>query len=109
VGALSEFGRFSEPALLILVSLLDGTKHGGAIVEDVERFAGRRLGPGTLYGAIGRLERLDLIQALPGAGRRKPYRLTDTGLAEVRHALDQMTALAGHGQRRLRRFGVAEA
>ena len=109
MGALSELGRFSEPALLILVSLLDGAKHGAAIVEDIEGFAGRRLGPGTLYGAIGRLERLDLIRALPDEGRRRPYRLTDEGLTEVRHALDQTATLAGHGRRRLRRLGVTPA
>lgn len=102
MGALSGYGRFSEPALLVLVSLLDGARHGYAIVEDVERFAGRRLGPGTLYGAIGRLERLGLVEALPGQGRRKPYRLTDTGLAEARRVLDEMAAIASHGLRRLR-------
>jgi DNA-binding PadR family transcriptional regulator len=109
VGGLSGFGRFSEPAMLVLVSLLDGDKHGQAIVEDVERFAGRRLGPGTLYGAIGRLERLGLVEGLPGEGRRKPYRLTGTGVAEVRHAVDAMAALAGQGQRRLARLGTAPA
>lgn len=101
MSALSEFGRFSEPALLVLISLLDGPKHGYAISEDVARFAERRLGPGTLYGAIGRLERLGLISSLPGEGRRKPYELTDAGLAEVRHALAEMAALADHGRRRL--------
>jgi DNA-binding PadR family transcriptional regulator len=109
VAALSGLGQFSEPALLILVSLLEGDKHGTAIVQDIERFAGRRLGPGTLYGAIARLERLRLIEALPGVGRRKPYHLTQAGLTEVRHALDQMAALAGHGQRRLRQLGAAQA
>ena len=38
-------GRFSEPALLILVSLSDGPKHGYAMVEDIESFTGARLGP----------------------------------------------------------------
>ncbi len=109
MSALSGYGRFSEPALLVSVSLLEGAKHGHAIVADVEQFAGRRLGPGTLYGAIGRLERLGLVQALPGDGRRKPYRLTDTGLAEVQRVLDEMGTLAAHGQLRLRRLGTAPA
>ena len=69
----------TDPLLLILVSLAGGPKHGHAILLDVESFAGLRLGPGTLYGAIGRLEADDLIEALPDEGRRRPYRLTPSG------------------------------
>jgi len=42
----------SDPTILILASLADGDKHGYAIMEDIQVFAGIRLGPGTLYGAI---------------------------------------------------------
>ncbi len=106
MGALSDVGRFSEPALLVLVSLLDGPKHGYAIAEDVARFAGRRLGPGTLYGAVGRLERLGLVRALSEDGRRRPYELTPAGVGEVRYVLAEMSALAASGRRRLRRLGT---
>ncbi len=41
-----EFGRFAEPALLILVSLSDGPKHGYAIMPDVESATGKRWGRG---------------------------------------------------------------
>jgi len=58
---LDELGRFSEPALLVLLSLLGGERHGYAISVDIESITGRRLGPGTLYGAIGRLEERGLI------------------------------------------------
>ena len=44
-----------DPSLLILASLAGGDKHGYAMMEDIEAFAGARLGPGTLYGAITRL------------------------------------------------------
>ena len=53
---LTSLGRFSEPALYILISLADGPKHGYAMIEDIHRMAGANLGPGTLYGAITRLE-----------------------------------------------------
>ena len=46
----------SDPVLLVLASLAEGDKHGYAMMEDIERFAQVRLGPGTLYGAITRLE-----------------------------------------------------
>jgi DNA-binding PadR family transcriptional regulator len=69
----------TDPLLLILVSLAGGAKHGHAMLLDVESFAGVRMGPGTLYGAITRLEEDGLIEALPAEGRRRPYRLTSSG------------------------------
>ncbi len=78
--AQASASRFSEPALLILASLTAGTKHGYAIIADVEAHTGKRLGPGTLYGAISRLEGLGYIEgrALEERGRR-PYRITAAG------------------------------
>jgi DNA-binding PadR family transcriptional regulator len=69
---LSAFGRFSEPGLLVLISLLDGSKHGYAICNGIEQLSHRRLGPGTLCGAIGRLDGDGLIRAQRGNGRRRP-------------------------------------
>src|SRR6266536_1133118 len=64
---LSSLGRFAEPSLLILSSLAGGPKHGYAITKDVEEWGGSTLGPGTLYAALARLEKLGLIEALPAA------------------------------------------
>jgi DNA-binding PadR family transcriptional regulator len=75
------WGRFTEPALLILISLAGGAKHGYAIMEDIAAFAGMRLGAGTLYGALTRLEVRALVEALPATDRRRPYRLTAAGAA----------------------------
>lgn len=94
---LFEWGRFSEPALLILISLAGGTKHGYAMMEDIAVFAGTRLGAGTLYGALTRLEARDLIAALPAADRRRPYCLTVAGAAVLQaklHTLDNYLAIA---------------
>ena len=79
VTQIPELGRFAEPALLILVSLSDGPKHGYAIMADVEAGTGRPLGPGTLYAALARLEERGLIEALAPVDRRRPYRLTAVG------------------------------
>jgi DNA-binding PadR family transcriptional regulator len=65
--------------LLVLVSLSDSPKHGYAMQQDIEEFAGVRLGPGTLYGAISSLERDGLIRARAGDDRRRPYELTASG------------------------------
>ena len=98
---LEEFGRFSEPALLILVSLANGAKHGYAITEDIATFADVRFGPGSLYGAIARLESRGLIEALEAQDRRNPYRLTALGAKALRARLASMQAVTRVGQRRL--------
>ncbi len=70
----------NDPALLILASLSAGSKHGYAIIQDVETRTGRRLGPGTLYGAIARLEGLGFIESRAAEERgRRPYRITAAG------------------------------
>lgn len=100
-GGLADLGRFSEPALLILVSLAGGAKHGYAMMEDIEGLYGVRLGPGTLYGALTRLEDRGLIEALPAADRRRPYRLTARGADLLRARLAQLDRFATAGLRRL--------
>jgi DNA-binding PadR family transcriptional regulator len=74
-----ELGRFSEVGLLIMIGLSEGPKHGYALIDEVERLRGRRPGPGTLYGAIGRLEEQGLIEPMPSTDRKTPYRLTRAG------------------------------
>jgi DNA-binding PadR family transcriptional regulator len=98
---LDDFGRFAEPALLILISLADGPKHGYAMTEDIADIADVRLGPGTLYGALTRLEARGLIERLDSEDRRNPYRLTALGERALRARLASMQAVARVGQRRL--------
>jgi len=98
---LDDFGRFSEPAVLILVSLADGPKHGYAMNDDIEAISGIRMGPGTMYGAIARLESRGLIEALDAEDRRNPYRLTTIGEKALRARIAAMQAVVRIGQRRL--------
>lgn len=98
---IEESGRFSEPALLILVSLANGPKHGYAMTEDIAAFADVRFGPGTLYGAIARLEAKGLIEGLEAEDRRNPYQLTPLGEKALRARLASMQTVARTGQKRL--------
>ena len=100
---LPELGRFAEPAILILVSLSDGPKHGYAIMADVEQGTGRPLGPGTLYAALARLEERGLIEALEPVDRRRPYRLTAVGATTLADQLHELSAFARMGLQRLGR------
>lgn len=86
--------RGADPSLLVLISLAAGPKHGHAILIDIERFAGQRLGPGTLYGAIERLEQDTLIEPLPSEDRRTPYRLTEEGAHYLADRVSRMQRLA---------------
>lgn len=90
----------SDPGLLILVSLAAGPKHGHAMLLDIERFAGVRLGPGTLYGAIGRLDEDGLIRPMRADGRRRPYRLTRAGRRHLVERLDGLQATVVTGMAR---------
>ncbi len=98
---IPELGRFAEPALLILVSLSDGPKHGYAIMADVEAGSGRPMGPGTLYAALARLEERGLIEALPPVERRRPYRITAVGASVLAEQLRDLAEFADLGLRRL--------
>lgn len=94
-------GRFTDAALLILTSLAGGPKHGYAIVEDVLTLARVRLGPGTLYAALARLEERGLIASLPSDDRRRPYRLTEAGAAVLGKHLSNLRLVATVGLERL--------
>jgi len=98
---LADFGRFSDPALLILSSLADGPKHGYGMMCDIETMTGVRLGAGTLYGALARLEGAELIKAIPSNDRRRPYQLTAKGIAALREQLALLQKLASTGLKRL--------
>src|SRR5271170_3399701 len=82
-----EMGHYSDPPLLVLASLASGPKHGHAMVEDIAQICGTRLGPGTLYGAIARLEQQGWIEPLAPEERRRPYRITPKGLRALRSKL----------------------
>jgi DNA-binding PadR family transcriptional regulator len=98
---LDDFGRFAEPALMILISLADGPKHGYAMTDDIEEVSGVRFGPGTLYGAITRLEQRGLIEPLAADDRRRPYCLTAAGTAALEEGLAGLRRLVDVGTTRL--------
>lgn len=87
----------TDPALLLMISLAAGPKHGHAMLLDVERFAGVRLGPGTLYGALSRLEQGGQVEPLPNEGRRRPYRLTESGRLALEQRLGNLQRAVSTG------------
>jgi DNA-binding PadR family transcriptional regulator len=94
-------GPASDPEILILSSLAEGSKHGYAILSDIELFAGHKLGAGTLYTAITRLVEKGWIAPEAPDGRQRPYRLTDEGHACLTARLNEMQGVARIGLKRL--------
>ncbi len=93
----------ADPTLLVLASLADGDKHGYAMMEDIERFAGLRIGPGTLYGAITRLEQRGWIRPVKSADdRRQPYTLSADGRRYLEEQLSELNQIVRTGLKRLR-------
>jgi DNA-binding PadR family transcriptional regulator len=98
--------RAGDASVLILTSLADGPKHGYALIQDIKGFAGLQLGPGTLYGALDRLEGLGLVEPLPADDRRHPYRITAAGAVALRAHLDSLERVSAVGRLRLRLGGI---
>jgi len=96
-----DLGRFADPSLLILTSLADGPRHGHAIMKDIAAFSGVKMEPGTLYGALTRLERRGWVRPLPADDRRRPYEITGSGRAVLTAQLASMQQIVAVGRRRI--------
>jgi len=100
---LSELGPFADAGLLVLASLAGGPKHGYAMLQDIEALAGVRMGPGTLYTTLARLQQRGWIEALPADERRHPYRLTGAGGVVLREQLLRLEGFTAAGLQRVGR------
>lgn len=92
----------SRSAFVILLSLSDRPRHGLGVVEDVEARTGGmvKLGPGTLYGTLRRLDELGFVHELEQAPddlsddpRRKYYEVTDEGRAALEEEAERLRRL----------------
>ena len=97
----------SAPVFHILLVLADGPKHGYAIKQEVEsRSEGAiRLGPGTLYEAIQRLQDDGAIEEAPAANpengqeaQRRYYRLTERGWRVLRAEVRRLGSLVARAR-----------
>lgn len=89
--ALDGFGRFARPAQQVINVLAAGPRTPSRIRREVGARCGDDLGPGTLFGAIARLERRALIEVVAAPEAPRTYRLTALG-AETLEA--QLAALS---------------
>lgn len=99
-----------------LLCLAEGASHGYAIAQEVEGVTeGRvRMGPGTLYGTLQRLQEQGLIREAEGpadpegahADRRRYYALTSYGREAARAELRRLEGVTAVARQALGRGGV---
>lgn len=70
-------------------------------MQDIEEFAEVKLGPGTLYTLLSKLEASGLIESLPLEERRHPYRITTAGQELLREQLSAYHRIACVGLARI--------
>ena len=105
----------SIPVIHILLVLADGARHGYAIKQAVEERSGGqvRLGPGTLYEAVQRLEDAGFLEETDAGedpvngqvAQRRYYKLTPDGWSVLRTEMRHLARLVDHARTnpRLRR------
>ena len=91
--------------LAILGLLRDQPHHGYELKQQLAELGFWKVSFGSLYPAIKRLEKRGHIEALRASGRRKAYRITDTG----RDAFDEMLAADPGQSEEDRRFQIRVA
>jgi len=98
----------SLTVLHLLLALAEGARHGYAIKQEAEsRSEGSvRLGPGTLYEALQRLQDSGLIRETGGdsdpingqEAQRRYYGLTPRGRRVLREEIDQLGRLVDYAR-----------
>lgn len=91
-------GPMTEAMYYVLLALLN-PNHGYQLmsaISDVSK--GRiKMGPGTLYGVLGRMQEEGLITITNDDGRRKTYAITDIGRLALQSEYNRLKALVEDG------------
>ncbi len=90
----------SETMFYILLALTE-VRHGYGIMQYVEELTeGRiRLGAGTLYGTLSRMEKDGVIAFVREEDRRKSYQATEDGRALLKQEIARLSELHRNARR----------
>ncbi len=96
----------TEATYYIMLSLITPL-HGYGIMQHVEGISSGKvkLGPGTLYGALGKLEKEQLIKMMLAEDRKKCYELTGIGKVVLYEEIQRLEALYKNGLNVLEKLG----
>lgn len=89
----------TEAMYYLLLALLRPA-HGYLLMQQVSQVSGGRvaMGPGTLYGLLGKLEKVGLIQVQQEDQRRKTYALTPAGRQALRQEYERLRRMVADGE-----------
>jgi DNA-binding PadR family transcriptional regulator len=98
--AIKDYLPMTETMYYILLALCE-PRHGYGIFLHVQELTKNRikLGAGTIYNSLARLERDGLIKLHTQTERRKLYTIQDAGRAVLKAELSRMDELALNGRR----------
>ncbi|OEZ61406.1 PadR family transcriptional regulator [Duganella sp. HH105] len=95
----SKYLPLSEATFYVMLALNEPL-HGYAIMQKVETMSGGSvtLGPGTLYGVFGTLEKQALIVKVAEEERRKVYALTEFGREVLAEQVRRLEIMVGNAR-----------
>ena len=93
----------TEAAYYVLISLNE-PRHGYGIMQHVEKLTNGRIkiGAGTMYGNLSRMEKEGLITSVAEEDRKKIYKLSKKGKIVLKLELERLEELIGHGKNEMR-------
>lgn len=96
--AREQFQTLTEPMYYILLALLQECC-GVDIMDQVKKLSDGRVtvGPGTLYAMLSKFEENGIIRLTAEEGRRKSYRITETGKAMLQKEYDRLNQMVRDG------------
>jgi len=99
---MKQFLPMTESAYYILLSLNE-PRHGYGIMQHVEEITeGRiKIGPGTIYGTLSKLEKEELILQKLETDRKKIYSLSEKGKEVLELELKRLQELVKNGMKEM--------
>lgn len=93
----------TETAYYVLISL-NKPNHGYGIMQHVEELTNGRikLGAGTMYGSLSRMEKEGLITSVAEKDRKKIYEISEKGKIILKLELARLEELLNHGKSEMR-------
>lgn len=92
-------GPMTEAMYYVLLALVN-PNHGYKLMAAIEKVSNGRIkmGPGTLYGILTRLQKDNLIEILSDDGRRKTYAITKEGRAALKAEYERLIDMIRDGK-----------
>lgn len=92
-------GPMTEAMYYVLLALVH-PNHGYQLMTEIEEVSkGRiKMGPGTLYGVLTRLQKDGLIIVINDDGRRKTYSITEDGRTALKMEYERLISMVDDGK-----------